>query len=364
MTVQARLLASIALPAIEGEEINVSHKCFPDRVIVLARSDTRVVAYDLDRALRGDLAAAEFTAPWPRRVGRCTISPDLSFAVFAGVHAVRAVEASGATRWELRHRCWEGSCLQQHSAYEEYAGRSDHRYPESGSARVSADAGLVWAHVPGPLHGDELPADDDPWLSDEQWLVLDAAGGELLARMPTRTTAGGSDQFPHPDPSRMTLNVGEGQDGATTWLGRFGDGRLEAVLVGIEVILFGVAGAGRALVTIDHGRREELSLRRYEDGSVMTTLLASWVSQREDREELSWDMAEIGVVDDRTVILATSANGDGADSVEHWLIGLENQEVRGPVAYPGATPGSPVGFGHGRWLTSSGWLRHDVWTVA
>lgn len=43
---------------------------WPDRVLWIARTDTRLVAYDLERVLDGDTAAAVFPAPWPRKVGR------------------------------------------------------------------------------------------------------------------------------------------------------------------------------------------------------------------------------------------------------------------------------------------------------
>jgi hypothetical protein len=222
-----------------------------------------MAAYDLDRVLGGDLTAVEFPAPWPRDVGRCTVSPDLSFAVYAGVHAVQAFDAGGGLRWEVGHRCWEGSCLRQHSAYEEFAGLDDHEYPESGSVCVSPDGKLVWAHVTGPLPADVPPEEHDPCNAYEQWLVLDAASGTLLARMRTDTAAGGSHQLPHPDPARMALNVGEGQDGSTTWLGRYHEGGIEGVLVGKEVILLGVAASGA-----HPGHRRSRIARRAEPAAV------------------------------------------------------------------------------------------------
>jgi hypothetical protein len=228
---------------------------------------------------------------------------------------------------------------------------------------VSADGKLVWAHVRGPLPGDELPADRDPWLNDEQWLALDAASGRSLGRISTETDAGGSHQLPHPDPARMALNVGEGQDGSTTWVGRFSNGCLEGVLIGKEAILIGVASSGRTLVTVNHGRRDELNLHRYDDGAVIATIVAGWLSEREDRVKLRWDLNEIGAVDEHTVILSTSVGGNWEEGVEHWLIDTDTAEVRGPVVYPGATPDLAVGFGSGRWLTATQKARYEVWSA-
>ena len=78
-----------------------------------------------------------FPAPWPRRFGTVTVSPAGDLAVFAGVHALRAVDRSGSVLWELRHRCWAGCA--GHSAFEEYAEDRDHRYASGGSAGFSAD---------------------------------------------------------------------------------------------------------------------------------------------------------------------------------------------------------------------------------
>src|SRR5262245_57242358 len=109
MTVHARLVGSIDLPPVPDEEIVAHRQWWPDRVVWFARSDTSVVAYDLERLMDGDTGPVVFPAPWPRRVGRCTVSSDLSLAVFSGVHAVRAVDSGGGMRWEVRHSCWQGS---------------------------------------------------------------------------------------------------------------------------------------------------------------------------------------------------------------------------------------------------------------
>ncbi len=83
-------------------------------------------------------------------------APDATLAVFAGVHAVRAVDPSGATLWEVRHGCWNSGCEEIHDAYDAYADRRDHRFPGSGSVGFSADGSLVRAHVRGPLPEGEL----------------------------------------------------------------------------------------------------------------------------------------------------------------------------------------------------------------
>ncbi len=81
-------------------------RCLPGRTLILQSDDTQLAAYDLAAALAGEASVARFPLPWPRRFGTCTVSPGLDVAVFAGVHAVRAVDRRGATLWEVRHGCW------------------------------------------------------------------------------------------------------------------------------------------------------------------------------------------------------------------------------------------------------------------
>ncbi|GIH05640.1 hypothetical protein Rhe02_37070 [Rhizocola hellebori] len=335
---------------------------------MLARTDTQLFAYDLDRAIDGETDATVFAAPWPWRVGTSSASPDLSFAVFSGVHAVQAVDAGGGMRWEVRHSCWEGSCLAQHGSYAEYADDRDHRHPESGSARVSGDGRTVWLHLRGPLPGDELPSDHDPWGGHEQWLVVDAADAGVLGRIATDTDAGGSFQFPHPDPSRMALNVGEGQDGSVIWLGQLKDGRLQAEHIGQDdEMLIGILPSGRTYATIGHSAEEELSLHRFDDTKVIGTLLAMQHSAHEDKDVVRWEAKEIGAVDERTIVVATgiaSISGIRATEVEHWLVDVDTLQARGPIHYPDGTPPSVVGIGKSRWMTKTPGVKlgFDVWT--
>ncbi|MEU7069795.1 hypothetical protein AB0B30_05510 [Streptomyces narbonensis] len=123
----------------------------PGHRMLVQRSDDEIAAQPLDDASVAHAGTSvRFPAPWPRGRGTWEVAPDASLAVFAGVHAVRAVEPSGATRGKVRHGCWCGACRETHESYDEYADRQNHRYPESGSVGFSTDGGLVWAHVRGP----------------------------------------------------------------------------------------------------------------------------------------------------------------------------------------------------------------------
>src|SRR5215470_15765950 len=138
MTVAARLIASIALPSVEDEAV-VHLQWWPDRVLWIARTDTRVIAYDLDRLLGGDVAASVFPAPWPREVGRCTVSPDLSFAVFSGV----------ASAFALRPDADGAECGRGPGRVDDMGWQVQRRPPGGGSDRQGGHShwrGLIRAH--------------------------------------------------------------------------------------------------------------------------------------------------------------------------------------------------------------------------
>ncbi|MEH0424460.1 hypothetical protein [Streptomyces sp. B21-083] len=185
--------------------------------LLIQRGDTELIVQNLEPSATAE--AVRFPAPWPRRYGHCAVSPSGDLAVFAGLHALHAVDRRGKIRWEVRHRCWTGCA--GHEAFTEYANERDHRYVGSGSAAFSADGTLVWVHIRGPLTCDRGRGADE-------WLVIAAEDGTVLARAATHTAAAGSDHIPHPDPGQMGLTIGEGQDGSALRWGRW-NGRTLAI---------------------------------------------------------------------------------------------------------------------------------------
>ncbi|WP_199807689.1 hypothetical protein [Streptomyces griseus] len=134
MSVRSRLRATVPAPLPSSQAGPPEITGPPGRRLLVQRSDDEILARPLDDAFAARAGAtARFPAPWPRRRGTWEVAPDATLAVFAGVHAVRAVDPSGAALWEVRHGCWSGGCEEIHESYESYADRRDHRYPESGS---------------------------------------------------------------------------------------------------------------------------------------------------------------------------------------------------------------------------------------
>lgn len=323
---------------------------WPGRRLLVQRGDTEVVTLDVDVPGTGRAPEVRFPAPWPRRFGSVTVSPDQDTVVFAGLHAVRSVEATGATRWEMRHGCWDGSCPLMHLSFAEYADDEDHLYADSGSAAVSGDGRLVWAHVRGPLGSDKDTEDEQ-----EVWLVLNATDGEVLGRANTMTVASGSEHTPHPDPTQMGLSIAEGEEGSPVLWGRWDGQQLTTGHLGIERIILGVSPSGRHLLTVPVGQWS-LSLQRVEDGLVLRKLEAKDTlpphpgSTGEDR--VYWDY-EAAFVDEDTVVAGTSECDARYGTVRYWLVDVRGMALGGEIRYPFAVSGPARSAGDGTWYTVS-----------
>lgn len=153
MTASARLVATLAAPLASGDTDAPYVEHWPGKRLLVQRGDTELVVRDLDQPATesGEAVQVHFPAPWPRRFGGCAVAPTLDLVVFTGVHTLRAMDRTGAVRWEIRHRCWADMGRQPHGthgtgtheSYDEYADSRDHRHASSGSAGFSADGTLV-----------------------------------------------------------------------------------------------------------------------------------------------------------------------------------------------------------------------------
>lgn len=356
MTVPARLRATVPalLPATEADFPELLG--LPGRRLLAQRGDDALLVQPLDDSFVPAGDRVRLPAPWPRRRGEWALAPDGTLAVFAGVHAVRAVEPSGVTRWEVRHGCWYGACREMHRSYEEYGDREDHRHPEGGSAAFSVDGKLVWAHVRGPLAVGELSPD----VVDE-WLVLDAGDGRVLARADAEAAAAGSFHLPHPcDPGQMGLSIGEGQDGAPLRWGRWDGRELSVAYLEGDLILTGVSPSGGRLLTVTH-QQDGLAVRD-AGGAVVdgqewdagTAVPRHPAAEPENDEALPcWDYGG-GFLDETTLIGSTVESDEEWGEGRHWIIGTADARTPVEVAYPvpvGSRP--PTALGDGGWVTPS-----------
>ncbi|MBV6702324.1 hypothetical protein [Kitasatospora aureofaciens] len=358
-TSSARLITTLAAPLDPAEADAPSVLRWPDQRLLVQRGDTELVAYDLDelKSGTGEPTATRFPAPWPRRFGTSTVAPRRDLAVFAGVHALRAVDAMGAVRWEIPHGCWEHSCRAMHTSLDDYAQSPDHRYPSSGSAVFSADGSILWAHVRGPLAVDEKSED----LTDE-WLVLDAADGRVLGRLDTQTTASNSRHRPHPSPGQMGLGVNMGQDGQPLLWGHWNGNVLTVDRIGEDDrVLLAVSPSGDRFLTVTH-EQDSLALHRVTDGSIVAELEAETVTPHyDDPDEVWWDYHG-SFLEAQTVITGTTDADLGTEL--HWLVDAGRMRVTDQITYPFPISGTPEALGDGTWYTVSeaGDALH-LWTL-
>ncbi|MEU9847938.1 hypothetical protein [Streptomyces sp. NPDC047985] len=341
----------------------------PGKRLLVQRGDAELVVVDAG-AIGPDTAGPDavgsdaegattfrFPSPWPSRYGAYAVAPSGDLAVFAGVHALRAMDRAGEVRWEILHGCWDSDCHTLHTTYEEYASDHSHGYADKGSAVFSADGTLVWAHIRGPV----AAAGPDPEALDE-WLVVDAADGRVLGRVPAETAAVGSGHIPHPDPTRMGLCVGEGQDGVPMLWGRWDGQRLSVErFCDDERILMAVSPSGDRFLTVTH-YEETLAVHRIEDGSVLCELDARDGVPRHpeadpddlDADELLWDYTG-GFLDEETVVAGTSERDEEHGEPRHWLVsaGATGMRVSARITYPFPISGGATALGDGTWYTVS-----------
>ncbi|MGV9339681.1 hypothetical protein [Streptomyces sp. NPDC003688] len=342
----ARLLATVPAPLDPATADVPQVLPSPGGGLLVQRGDAEVVAVDLFPR-PGRPREVRFPAPWPRSYGSVTVSPERDVAVFAGLHAVRAVEATGVVRWEVRHGCWAG-CAQAHGSFDAYAHDEEHFYADSGSVAFNADGALVWAHVPGPLDGSRE--------TEECWAVLDASDGRVLGQVVTGTVASASVHTPHPDPARMILSVGEGEEGSPVLYGRWDGRRLVVERIGDERVLAAVSPSGERLVTVPVGQWS-LSLHRAADASNVEKKLdaldvlpphPNLGAGQHQRPYWDFDAAFLA---DGTLLAGTSESDTPHGPPRHWLVDTPGMTLRGEISYPLPVSGPPRPAGGGTWST-------------
>ncbi|MFE5208130.1 hypothetical protein [Streptomyces sp. NPDC056600] len=347
MTVTARHLATVRVPLGSSDRLeHLGVLCPPGggRRLLVQRGDAEVAVLDLDAEGAPEI---RIPAPWPSGYGTVTVSPTGDLAVFSGVHAVRAVDPTGAVRWELRHGCWsEAVCEAAHLSFDEYANDWHHAHASRASAAFSSDGKLVWAHICRGPDADH----------EEEWVVLDAAAGTLLGSARTGTV-GSSFHTPHPDPARMGLTVGEGDEESPALWGHW-DGRTLTFRRLDETVLLAASPDGRHVLATDPGQWS-LSLLRAEDGGELRRAAGDCPRTADDdavppapgEDQVWWGYQAAFPYDDAAVV-GSEVHGEAAIP-RHWLLDPSAMTVRGPVSYPFTVHGSPLGAGPGQWCTVS-----------
>ncbi|MEY7971481.1 hypothetical protein AB8O38_05710 [Saccharomonospora xinjiangensis] len=345
--ITASLLATVEAPLEPGSADAPQVLHGPGSRVLVQRGDTELVVRDLD----GERRQIRFPAPWPRRYGSVAVAPGGDLAVFAGVHALRAVEPTGAVRWEIRHGCWSAAvCTETHSSFSEYAEDPGHDYAERGSAAFSPDGSLLWAHVRSAAREE----------TEEEWLVLDSTDGTVLGRAATDTVGSGSIHFPHPDSAYMGLTILGGEENSPVLWGHW-DGATVTIRRFDEEVLLDVSPSGEYFVTTDPGQWSLYLHPVAEDGGGSRSLGAEQVVSGSDggaADRERWEYEAAFPYDDTVV-----AGFEGVNA-GHWLVEPRTMSVRGRLGYPFPVPGAPRSAGPGAWYTvSEDGASVHLWTL-
>ncbi|MEJ8640394.1 hypothetical protein WKI68_01035 [Streptomyces sp. MS1.HAVA.3] len=188
--------------------------------------------------------------------------------------------------------------------------------------------------------------------------MIDAADGRVLARADTRTSAAGSVQVPHPDPSQMGLTIGEGQDGSPLRWGRWDGQALTVDGFGDEDrVLMAVSPSGDRMLTVTHDQ-DTLAVHRVADGSVESELRADALPGHPDADPDNED-AEVffdyegGFVDEGTAVVGTVESDEESGEGRHWIVGLTGMRPARRLTYPFPVSGLPRATGDGTWFTTT-----------
>ena len=233
------------------------------------------------------------------------------------------IDSEGREVWQTKHHPW---------------GNSN---SESGSCWISPDGRMVWATVPSPDGADA-------------WWVLDASDGRVLGTAGLQCSAAGSVPVPHPDGVHIGLSVGEGQDGAEVYWGRW-DGEVRVMrLDARDRVLCAVRPDGRHYLATPHGSGSGvLTVHAFPGGEVSARLDPAEIFEDDDR----FDFQAGYVTND--IVLAGSVEGER----HFFLSDTDMLAVIDEVAYPkNAAKGGISPTGSGTWLTSDYVTgRHQIW---
>jgi hypothetical protein len=184
---------------------------------------------------------------------------------------------------------------------------------------LSADDSLVWIYAPNAM------ADRG---REDEWIVLDAATGELRDRHTLPTVGHGGDQYPLSD-GRMLLEIGEGQDGLQIYLGMPGAEPHDYAWG--DRSLHGVSPDETRFVTVDHDA-EDLAVHAFPGGEVLFRCTLSAFGFRDDEEDVFVEWSP-GFLDDDTVIAVISGIDDEEDTEwwRHFRVDARTGEVLGEL---------------------------------
>ncbi|MEU4426880.1 hypothetical protein AB0F81_40185 [Actinoplanes sp. NPDC024001] len=175
-----------------------------------------------------------------------------------------------------------------------------------GDVALSADDSLVWVYAP------------------DEWIVLDAATGDLRSRRPVPAAGQGGTHFPLPD-GRMLLDVGEGQDGSQIFLAG-PEGDLHDYGWG-DRVLIDVSPDQRQFMTVDHEAQRDVVLHDFPSGERRFRLSVADFGEDPEVGVIEWTG---GYLDAGTAIVVVYGEDD-EPWWRHYRVDTRTGEVLGDL---------------------------------
>ncbi|MEE1822398.1 hypothetical protein PUR61_09355 [Streptomyces sp. BE20] len=308
----------------------------PHPRIVTRLVDGHVCAYDLAAGAADVLSPAVSFRPVPGdEVVDRAVAADLRRAYYTTLDAVVCVTSDGDEVWRSA-----------------FGPPSDRRFGHWPGCALSADGRTVWVYRPDVMAGRDRP---------DQWVVLDAGTGALVARADLSTVGQGGRQLSHRTSGQVLLNVGEGQDGSVVYRGSLTEGRMDLVRYPWDDrCLIDLSPDGRRFLTVHHDQTD-LAVHTYPDGEVAFTLTVDAFGHDPDGTYLEWSG---GYLDQDTVVVTLVGETEDEDETEgeevgeewrrHYRVDACSGRVRGE--FDAMVAGDSDDFrplGDGSWLTTA-----------
>jgi hypothetical protein len=207
--------------------------------------------------------------------------------------------------------------------HEEWRFELGARGPKCGvsytDVALSGDDDLVWVYAPNVM------ADRG---RDDEWIVLDAATGQLRARYELPTAGHSGDQFALRD-GRMMLEVGEGQDGIQIYLA--GPGAEPRDYGWGDRSLHGISPDETRFVTVGHDS-DVLAVHEFPSGDVRFECGLADLGFDEDEDDIFLEWSP-GFLDDDTVIAVVYGLVEDEDTEwwRHFRVDARTGEVLGEL---------------------------------
>ncbi|MCD0446348.1 PQQ-binding-like beta-propeller repeat protein [Glycomyces sp. A-F 0318] len=270
--------------------------------------------------------------------------PDGNQAVYATADVLVGVDRSGKERWRY-----------------DFGPRGKTMGNTRTSCVYSGDGAVVWLYRPDMYVGRS---------ETDRWIALDAATGTVLGEAALPVPGGhGAIHYPHPDGVHMLLDVGCGQDGTYTFLGRINRGHLDwSAWPTAAAPMFG----NLSITDLSADGRHVLAVS-FDDGAVTVIDFPSGtVAWRLDLADFGFDLErdrletvfvwDARFLDERTALIAcngetggldedddepdwaASGVGECADYVAFHVVDVASRRLLGPADATGARDGDRPRF--------------------